>query len=154
MNRTTDMPSPITDSDLDTVLKQHFGHNSYRDMQREIIRDALEKRDAFVLMPTGGGKSLCYQLPALLLPGVSIVISPLIALMQDQVKALQANGIRATVLNSTLQYSQIIERQNQAAAGDFDLLYMAPERLMSDAGQQLLPRLRLWETTIDGQGCQ
>ncbi len=147
------MSSPVTDSDLDTVLKQHFGHNSYRDMQREIIRDALEKRDAFVLMPTGGGKSLCYQLPALLLPGVSIVVSPLIALMQDQVKALQANGIRATVLNSTLQYSQIIERQNQAAAGAFDLLYMAPERLMSNAGQQLLPRLNVSLLAIDEAHC-
>ena len=153
MNQTIDTSSPIAEPDLNTILKQHFGHNHYRDMQREIIRDALERRDVFVLMPTGGGKSLCYQLPALLLPGVSIVVSPLIALMEDQVKALQANGIRATVLNSTVQYSQIIERQNQAAAGAFDLLYMAPERLMSNAGQQLLPRLNISLLAIDEAHC-
>ena len=153
MNRITDTPSTVTDPDLDALLKQHFGHNSFRAMQRQIITDALRRQDAFVLMPTGGGKSLCYQLPALLMPGVSIVVSPLIALMQDQVKALEANGVRATVLNSTVQYSQIIERQNQAAAGAFDLLYMAPERLMSDAGQRLLPRLDVGLLAIDEAHC-
>src|SRR6266704_3171721 len=88
---------------LQPLLKQHFGFTSFRPLQEEIIRDALAGRDVFALLPTGGGKSLCFQLPALAQPGLTVVVSPLIALMKDQVDALQASGVAATFLNSSLQ---------------------------------------------------
>ncbi len=140
-------------ADLDALLKRHFGHNSFRLMQRRIITETLAGHDGFVLMPTGGGKSLCYQLPALVLPGVTVVVSPLIALMQDQVKALETNGICATFLNSSINSRQLIEREAQAVTGQFDLIYMAPERLMSPAGQSLLQRIRLSLLAIDEAHC-
>src|SRR5467141_2891736 len=85
------------------LLKQHFGFTSFRPLQEEIIRDSLAGRDVFALLPTGGGKSLCFQLPALVQPGLTVVVSPLISLMKDQVDALQASGVAATFLNSSLQ---------------------------------------------------
>ena len=149
----TDTEVAKRDANLDTLLKQQFGYNSFRPMQREIIADTLAGHDAFVLMPTGGGKSLCFQLPSLILPGVTVVISPLIALMQDQVKALEANGVRATFLNSSLDYGRIVEREAQAASGHVDLLYLAPERLMSSAGQNLLRRIQVAHFAIDEAHC-
>ncbi|MEO1523775.1 MAG: DEAD/DEAH box helicase, partial [Cyanobacteria bacterium J06633_2] len=95
-----------TSPSLEGALKHHFGHDQFRFDQRPIIEKVLKNKDVLVVMPTGGGKSLCYQLPALLRPGVTIVISPLIALMQDQVNALQDNGIEATFLNSTLTFDE------------------------------------------------
>ena len=88
--------------DLIATLKKHFGYDQFRPLQREIVQDALAGRDVFVLMPTGGGKSLCFQLPALMRDGLTIVVSPLISLMKDQVDALQTSGIPATYLNSTV----------------------------------------------------
>ncbi|MBT5845752.1 MAG: DEAD/DEAH box helicase, partial [Verrucomicrobiales bacterium] len=96
--------------DLLELLKRYFGFDSFRPLQEEIIRTALEGRDAFVLMPTGGGKSLCYQLPALARDGLTVVVSPLIALMKDQVDALQAAGVPATFLNSTLDADEARRR--------------------------------------------
>src|SRR6267142_474077 len=93
----------IDKTSLLTSLKTHFGFTSFRPLQENIIQDALAGRDVFALLPTGGGKSLCFQLPALVQPGLTVVISPLIALMKDQVDALQASGIAATLLNSSLQ---------------------------------------------------
>src|SRR3954453_16012736 len=112
------------------ALKKHFGYDEFRPLQREIIEDALAGRDVFALMPTGGGKSLCFQLPALLRDGLTIVVSPLIALMKDQVDALQASGIAATFLNSTLGAEEARARLRGVHRGEFRLLYVAPERLM------------------------
>src|ERR1700737_4131503 len=96
--------------DLASALEHHFGYPEFRPLQREIIGDSLAGRDVFVLMPTGGGKSLCFQLPALLRDGLTIVVSPLIALMKDQVDALRTSGIAATFLNSTLDRHEAVER--------------------------------------------
>ena len=116
---------------IEHALKQYFGHESFRAGQREIIEYALEGYDAFVLMPTGGGKSLVYQLPALLMHGLTVVISPLISLMQDQVDRLRANGIAATFVNSSLSNDERYERERAALNGRLKLLYVAPERLVN-----------------------
>jgi ATP-dependent DNA helicase RecQ len=112
------------------ALKQHFGYSEFRPLQEEIIRDTLAGRDVFALLPTGAGKSLCFQLPALLRPGLTVVVSPLIALMKDQVDGLQAAGIPATFLNSSLDPSQAEARLRGLRTGKYRLLYVAPERLM------------------------
>jgi ATP-dependent DNA helicase RecQ len=111
-------------------LKKYFGFTSFRPLQSEIIRDTLAGRDVFALLPTGGGKSLCFQLPALLRPGLTVVVSPLIALMKDQVDALQAAGIAATFLNSSLAVGQSRPRLRGLHQAEYRLLYVAPERLM------------------------
>ncbi|GER88784.1 ATP-dependent DNA helicase RecQ [Dictyobacter vulcani] len=115
---------------VDQALKQYFGYDSFRPGQQEIVEAVLEQQDMLVLMPTGGGKSLTYQLPALLLPGLTIVVSPLIALMQDQVSRLQENGIEATFVNSSLPYEEAARRERAAMTGQIKLLYVAPERLL------------------------
>src|SRR5947207_11109646 len=102
---------------MEHILKQYFGHDTFWPGQREVVEHALAGRDAFVLMPTGGGKSLTYQLPALLMPGLTIVVSPLIALMQDQVDRLRANGIGATFIDSSLSNSEQFQREQAAAHG-------------------------------------
>ena len=122
---------PANLDEIEQALKQYFGHDNFLAGQREIIEDALSGRDAFVLMPTGAGKSLIYQFSALLLPGLTVVISPLIALMQDQVDRLRANGIAATFVNSTLSPAERLERERAALNGRLKLLYAAPERLVS-----------------------
>src|SRR5882724_7172856 len=118
--------------DLKAPLKKLFGYDEFRPLQEEIIRDALAERDVFALMPTGGGKSLCFQLPALLRRGLTIVVSPLIALMKDQVDALQTSGMSATFLNSTLDRDEAVTRLRGLNRGEYRLLYLAPERLMLD----------------------
>jgi len=127
--------------DIEQELKQYFGHESFRLGQREIIEQTLSGRDAFVLMPTGGGKSLTYQLPALLLPGLTVVISPLIALMHDQVDQLRANGIAATFINSSLDSLERSQRERAALNGRVKLLYVAPERLLSENFLYLLDQI-------------
>ncbi|MEB3120202.1 MAG: DNA helicase RecQ [Snowella sp.] len=126
---------------LETYLKYFFGYDQFRPEQRKIIENALADRDLLVIMPTGGGKSLCFQLPALLKPGLMIVISPLIALMQDQVDALQDNGIGATYLNSSLSFLEVQEREKQIFENKIKLLYVAPERLLGDRFQDFFHRL-------------
>ena len=135
------------------VLRRVFGYDSFRGAQREIIDHVIAGGDALVLMPTGGGKSLCYQIPALVRPGVGVVISPLIALMADQVAALQAVGVRAGFLNSTQDPSR--RRQVEAAflAGQLDLLYLAPERLAVESTGNLLDRGRVSLFAIDEAHC-
>src|SRR3954451_13633992 len=108
--------------DLPSSLKKHFGYDEFRPLQEEIVVDALAGRDVFALMPTGGGKSLCFQLPALLRDGLTIVVSPLIALMKDQVDALQASGIAATFLNSTLAAEEAKARWRGLHRGEFRML--------------------------------
>jgi ATP-dependent DNA helicase RecQ len=124
------------------ALKKHFGYDQFRPLQREIIEDALAGGDVFVLMPTGGGKSLCFQLPALMRQGLTIVVSPLIALMKDQVDALQTSGIPATYLNSTLSREEAKARWRGLHRGEYRMLYVAPERLMLDA---FLERALNWD---------
>jgi ATP-dependent DNA helicase RecQ len=108
--------------DLLGALKRHFGYDLFRPLQREIIQDALAGRDVFVLMPTGGGKSLCFQLPALMRDGLTIVVSPLISLMKDQVDALQTGGIPATYLNSTVDREEAKVRWRGLHRGDYRML--------------------------------
>src|ERR1700688_2458388 len=124
--------------DLPGTLKKDFGYDQFRPLQEEIIRDALAGRDVFALLPTGGGKSLCFQLPALLRPGLTLVVSPLIALMKDQVDSLQALGVPADLINSSLAPAEAARRQAALARGELKLLYVAPERLMMPAFLRLL----------------
>src|SRR5438552_1033157 len=121
---------PATTHDLDLLLKRTFGYGSFRPLQREICEASLEGRDVFALLPTGGGKSLCFQLPALARTGLTVVVSPLIALMKDQVDALQASGVAATFLNSTLDGDDARSRFRGLHQHQYRLLYVAPERLM------------------------
>jgi ATP-dependent DNA helicase RecQ len=116
--------------ELTSTLKHRFGFDGFRPGQEAIVRDVLARRDVLALMPTGGGKSLCFQLPALLQPGVTLVVSPLIALMQDQVRQLQNNGIPAAFINSSLDAAEIQRRTQALLRGEYKLLYLAPERLL------------------------
>ncbi|HSG53657.1 MAG TPA: DNA helicase RecQ [Rheinheimera sp.] len=125
--------------DLLPLLKQAFGYSEFRDGQHAVIEATLQGRDSFVLMPTGGGKSLCYQLPALMLPHVTLVVSPLMSLMKDQVDALQANGIAAEFINSSLSREQVLQVFGRLRRGEIKLLYVAPERLLQP---QFIERLR------------
>src|SRR5882724_1038573 len=139
--------------DLIATLKRHFGYDRFRPLQEEIISDALEGRDVFVLMPTGGGKSLCFQLPALLHNGLTIVVSPLISLMKDQVDALQTSGIAATYLNSTLNRQEASERWRGLHRGDYRMLYVAPERLMLDTFLERALNWNIAQIAIDEAHC-
>ncbi|ODH02178.1 ATP-dependent DNA helicase RecQ [Nostoc sp. KVJ20] len=130
---------------LEQALKYHFGYDQFRPGQRQIIEDALQNRDLMVVMPTGGGKSLCFQLPALLKNGLTVVVSPLIALMQDQVEALRNNNINATFLNSSLNPYKVRSREEAILNGKVKLLYVAPERLLSE---RFLPFLDLVKEKI------
>lgn len=135
------------------VLQEVFGYDAFRGEQAEIIDQVVGGGDAVVLMPTGGGKSLCYQIPALLREGTGVVVSPLIALMADQVAALEAVGIRAAFLNSTLEPYEAQEVERQLGAGEIDLLYMAPERLILSRTVELLKRSPIALFAIDEAHC-
>ncbi len=135
------------------ILHKIFGYSSFRPPQAEIIDTLIEGGDAFVLMPTGGGKSLCYQIPALVRPGCGVVISPLIALMQDQVSALHEAGVKAAFLNSTLDYSQVRVIEEAMQRGELDLLYLAPERLKQERTLALLQSVKLALFAIDEAHC-
>ena len=139
--------------DTTDILKKYFGFDAYRGLQENIINDVLAGQDLLVLMPTGGGKSLCYQVPALARKGVAIVVSPLIALMEDQVAALKLQGIKAAYYNSSLSSDE--SRQVLAALHNeqLDLLYIAPERLVSSAFLSRLEDCRLALFAIDEAHC-
>ena len=135
------------------ILKEVFGFSAFRDIQEEIVGHVSAGGDALVLMPTGGGKSLCYQIPAMLRPGVGVVISPLIALMKDQVDALCQVGVRASYLNSTLALAEAKQVERALLEGELDLLYVAPERLLTDRFLGLLDKASLSLFAIDEAHC-
>src|SRR5881394_3295702 len=139
--------------DLADTLKKDFGYDQFRPLQREIISDALAGRDAFVLMPTGGGKSLCFQFPALTREGLTIVVSPLISLMKDQVDALQTSGIPATYLNSTVDREQAKARWRGLHRGEYRMLYVAPERLMLETFLERALNWNIAQIAIDEAHC-
>src|SRR5947209_1521652 len=139
--------------DLPSSLKKHFGYDEFRPLQQEIVSDALAGRDVFALMPTGGGKSLCFQLPALLRDGLTIVVSPLISLMKDQVDALETSGIAATFLNSALDRHQAVERLRGLNRGQYRMLYLAPERLMLDGFLERALNWNITQIAIDEAHC-
>ena len=135
------------------LLKQYFGFTSFRPLQEDIIQDSLAGRDVFALLPTGGGKSLCFQLPALVVDGLTVVVSPLIALMKDQVDSLQASGIAATFLNSSLAADESRRRLRGLHQGEYRLLYAAPERLMLSGFLEDLKRWNVRLIAIDEAHC-
>ncbi|MDE2785135.1 MAG: DNA helicase RecQ [Chloroflexota bacterium] len=143
----------MTAADLHALLKRHFGYDQFRPGQEEIISNALAGRHSLVVMPTGGGKSLCYQLPSLAMGGVTLVISPLIALMKDQVDGLRANGIAADFLNSTLDERSAARVERGAQAGEVRLLYVAPERVSMAGFRRFLATLDLRMIAIDEAHC-
>ena len=143
----------VTEGELRSLLRGRFGHEEFRSLQREVIGNVLAGRDSLALMPTGGGKSLCYQLPALALPGVTLVVSPLIALMKDQVDTLNAKGVPAEFINSSLEAREIEEVQERVRQGRVKLLYAAPERVAAPGFVRFLRSARLSLIAIDEAHC-
>src|SRR4051794_10766340 len=139
--------------DLEQTLRDRFGLERFRPGQRAVIESVIQGRDVLCVMPTGGGKSLCYQLPALLLPGLTLVVSPLIALMKDQVDVLTQRGIRATLLNSTLDPAEQRARIHEIEAGQYDLVYVAPERFRSGRFVEAMARVRPRLLAVDEAHC-
>ncbi|MCN4143797.1 MAG: DNA helicase RecQ [Thiohalomonas sp.] len=146
------MKSPQSLSSLD-VLKQLFGYHNFRGEQESIINEVISGQDALVLMPTGGGKSLCYQIPSIVRAGTGIVVSPLIALMQDQVSALRVQGVAVAFLNSSLSYQKVQEVEGQLMRAELDLLYVAPERLCQERTLNLLHQIEVALFAIDEAHC-
>ncbi len=135
------------------ALKVLFGYDSFRTGQKSVIDSILTGRDAFAVMPTGAGKSLCYQIPAILLPGITLVISPLISLMQDQVKALNGAGVSAAFINSSLSERAFFETVNKARQGLYKIIYVAPERLITDGFLNLAKEVQISMVTVDEAHC-
>ena len=135
------------------VLKKYYGYDGFREGQEYLIDAVMEGRDAVGIMPTGAGKSICYQIPAVLLPGITIVISPLISLMTDQVKALNQNGIRAAYINSSLSERQIFKALGLAAQGEYRIIYVAPERLETEEFLHFAKKVEISMVTVDEAHC-
>lgn len=136
-----------------SLLKKYFGYENFRPLQEKVIGNVLEKRDALVLMPTGGGKSLCYQLPAMVFSGLTLVISPLIALMKDQVDALKTNGIAAEFINSTLSANEIVGIQRKIERGEVKICYLSPERLAVPGFMSWLASIEVNLIAVDEAHC-
>ncbi len=147
------MNPPGGEADLDATLRDRFGLERFRPGQREAIENVLNGRDVLCVMPTGGGKSLCYQLPAVVLPGVTLVVSPLIALMKDQVDALIQRGVNATLINSTLDPAEQRARIMEVEAGVYDLVYVAPERFRSGLFVSMLAKIKPALLAVDEAHC-
>jgi ATP-dependent DNA helicase RecQ len=143
----------VSFDEAQAALEQHFGFSTFREGQADVIRAVIERRDVIVVMPTGGGKSLCYQLPALLFPGVTLVVSPLIALMKDQVDALNARGIAATVINSSISFDEQLSRMRLMAEGFFRLVYVAPERFRNERFVEALKGIEISLFAVDEAHC-
>ena len=139
--------------DLQQALSQHFGYGTFRKGQEAIVRSVLSGRPTIAILPTGGGKSLCYQLPAMLLEGTTVVVSPLVALMKDQVDALVARGIAATFINSSLDQGELQDRQAQLRRGKWRLVYVAPERFKSSSFLTALSGVRVPLLAVDEAHC-
>ena len=139
--------------DAKETLKVYFGYDSFKPGQEEIIEAILEGKDVLAVMPTGAGKSVCYQVPAMLLPGITIVLSPLISLMQDQVKALNEAGIHAGYINSSLTDAQILRVYSKALDGAYKILYVAPERLESYEFADFAGKIEISMVTVDEAHC-
>lgn len=139
--------------DSKEVLKEYFGYDSFRAGQEDIINAILEKKDVLAIMPTGAGKSLCYQVPAMMLSGITVVISPLISLMQDQVKSLNDVGINAAYVNSTLSESEIDGTLNMVLNGIYKIIYIAPERLESAKFCEFSKQADISMVTVDEAHC-
>ncbi|MDH6217694.1 DNA helicase RecQ [Streptomyces pseudovenezuelae] len=152
MGGISEMPG-VTESEALSTLHRVFGYETFRGEQEEVIEHVVAGGDAVVLMPTGGGKSLCYQIPALVRPGTGVVVSPLIALMQDQVDALRALGVNAGFMNSTQDFDERRVVEAEFLAGELDVLYMAPERLRLDSSLDLLTRGKISVFAIDEAHC-
>lgn len=137
---------------MNSILKTYFGYDNFRPLQKEIIQNIISKKDVLVLMPTGGGKSICYQIPALMMDGTAVVVSPLISLMKDQVRALQANGIKAGALNSSNNETENIQIRRACITGELKLLYISPERLIYEL-DSLLRDIQISLFAIDEAHC-
>jgi ATP-dependent DNA helicase RecQ len=157
MNQMTDASltptAGLNFSDAQRALNEHFGFSTFREGQDQVIRAVIERRDVVVVMPTGGGKSLCYQLPALLFAGTTLVVSPLIALMKDQVDVLNARGIAATVINSSISFDEQLGRLRAMAEGRFKLVYVAPERFRNERFVEALKRVEVSLFAVDEAHC-
>ncbi|MEO6760620.1 MAG: RecQ family ATP-dependent DNA helicase, partial [Saprospiraceae bacterium] len=140
-------------TDASAALKKVFGYDAFRPLQAEIIQAIYDRRDTLVLMPTGGGKSVCFQIPALTLEGTAIVISPLIALMKDQVEGLRANGVAAAFMNSSLDSAQSRQVEDAVLDGRIKLLYVSPEKIVSQNFQSLLKRMKISLFAVDEAHC-
>ena len=143
----------ISDKSVYDTLEKVYGHHAFRPGQQALVEGLLSGRDVLGVMPTGSGKSLCYQIPALLFPGTTIVISPLISLMKDQVTALKLRGIAAAFLNSSMDEAAYRETVRQAAAGVYRILYVAPERLQSPGFQDMCCRMDIPLVAVDEAHC-
>jgi len=138
---------------MKTILKKYFGYEEFRPLQKEIIERVLIGKDSVVLMPTGGGKSLCFQLPALMLDGTTIVVSPLISLMKDQIDSLHTNGISADCINSTLSQIEIARVMERAKARELKIIYVAPERFAVPGFENFLRELKISLIAVDEAHC-
>ncbi|BCL71594.1 ATP-dependent DNA helicase recQ [Vibrio nigripulchritudo SFn27] len=149
----TVQPAEPKIDDAVKVLNEVFGYQSFRVGQEEVIQSSLEGKDSLVIMPTGGGKSLCYQIPALVKEGVTLVVSPLISLMKDQVDQLKANGVAAECINSTMERDELIKVYNRMNAGQLKLVYVSPERVLTRDFMERLEHLRLSMIAVDEAHC-
>lgn len=147
------MLKDYTGAKPEKVLKEVFGYSSFKLLQKEIINNVLNKKDTLAIMPTGGGKSLCYQIPALIFEGLTVVVSPLISLMQDQVDSLRSSGVNAVFLNSSLEWENYLEAMNSIRRNEIKLLYVSPEGLSSSKIRELLHEVRVSCITIDEAHC-
>ena len=135
------------------VLSEYFGHSTFREGQEEIIDAILSGRDVLGIMPTGAGKSICYQVPALMLEGITVVVSPLISLMKDQVASLMQSGIKAAYINSSLTFAQYKEVFRRAYTGRYKIIYVAPERLITDEFTAFSKQMKISMVTVDEAHC-